>query len=1799
MASSLAAQLAQIAANSRTSLNAKTLKATHSKSLIWEPRAAAGQTFAEIYQVCHEGFEELCSLDPRFAHYGASLFSEQSQEADRTQMNAEDNAALDKRVDSFLHLVGSRLRLMPAIKAVEWLIRRFRIHEFNTATLITTFLPYHTIPAFVTLLSILPPKFPLEYRFLDPYIRSLTPPPRAAIVQQATNRPEFLSIISEYTLESCRAKQEYPALVSFWGGVMAEAVNGMLDKMRSGRKNIQLQNDHILLQQIGPVLSEAMVMKEVPGAQIASYMIVAILGAKGSLNDSALTAFMDQLVHGWSVDTHRPGLVCLCILAQHRSAKQVSGRVAKSLLKVQDLVPALVDIGRQHRVDKLANGLALAFVDRLSKKGDVRSLPAVNSLLLANLLQDKQIKVIYKALLLAAHKVNDTVDQDGQIRKEIGSCLVGLSQAGGDTGDVIRAAIEEIDFNIEELELKLGAAIRPRLALEQGSDAEEEANGVESVEEKPSLDSTLQELAKLKPTTDSCLSQGPTPLFNDLCAVFQSAAAADGDLEKFDATPVLSRPVATSNPFYLTFYMRIWSGPFPTLAKVAALDRVKLRLKESDSVDTDFQGVLPYCIVALSDPAKKVRRATADLVAVLASLLKAQPRQLWASKVLYGKTGVPNALDSEVLKSLVNLVLVPSLEESVIHDGHILAALVSALESSKGSSGKDGEKRHLSHAARLSILKFLCGHATETPILATKLRLLRSLNQIRSISGTSRTDLLLPLLHWWAALSPEDATALATQESVDEAAVDDAVVDIVIANHTAGLEAFFQLINDPKTTLRPRLTQAIFNRITKMWPAMKPDAKSSTARSMFNITQTPSPSEQNLVITEAVEVLRKVDLTSDILLEFIDSLQDEVKLVAEKPANKRRRVSTTEQSRAVALQSNQEVKTALNKTTFVLELVQESEPANHPELLPSLFTTLSDLHSLGTLIGSELGYLQNLVLSSLLAMIPVYRDNKDLSIDASVGYGDVLATCIQKSSSPTVINAALLLVASLARTAPDVVLQSVMPIFTFMGSSVLKQADDYSAHVVNQTIKEVIPPLIDTFRKRGRNVVASTKDLLASFVTAYEHIPSHRKHDLFISLVQNLGAEDFLFSILAMFVDRYAATDNMISFTTQMMSSFSVEIQLQTLIQLLDLISDIFKPKPTLSKVLLGGDSAGDHDTQKVAAKQLNLLPHLLSNRRLKREITQLAERDDMETGKIRDLYASLLERILTLATTVKSKKALYNRCGDALSNLLNLLSIAEFIKSVEALLDRPNVGLRQKVLRALELRVDSENTGDPESREALLAFLPQLTAVIRESDDMNYKHTAVTCVDKISEKYGKKDLDAVAAAATTIAGDHCLGQSSESLRVMALLCLASLVDVLQDGIVPVLPVAIPKALAYLEQSLVGETPNAELHNAAYAFMAALAQHIPYMITGSYLDRLLACSNASAAVELDDESNDNRMHCLQFLAKLVEPKVFYNALNQNWASASGHGAPAIAEYLYVLGLALDKHSKAVVSKNVTVLSAILLSLLDLRRTVASGQAQTPITLSELDDIETRIGDDALKMIYKLNDATFRPVFSKLMEWAASGLPKSDSSGRALRLFAVYGFLDTFFGNLKSIVTSYASYITDSAIAVLSSANLQDADAKALWKRVLRTLAQCFEHDQDGFWQAPAHFGVVAPVLVEQFLLLGNTAAAATPSEEEETLIAAVVELAAAADSQEHHKELNGSLLKHLRSGQASVRVGVVRCQQALTVRLGEEWLQALPEMLPYISELQDDDDEVVERENRRWIVEIEEKLGESLDSMLQ
>ena len=126
MTTALASQLAHIRAHSTNSLDLKAQKRAHSRSLLYEPGVAATQDFDSLFQICYEGFQELCRIDLRFAGFANNLFSEQSKHEDRTQMTAAQNQQLDVVLEDFLRLVGSKLLLKPALKAVEWLVRRFR-----------------------------------------------------------------------------------------------------------------------------------------------------------------------------------------------------------------------------------------------------------------------------------------------------------------------------------------------------------------------------------------------------------------------------------------------------------------------------------------------------------------------------------------------------------------------------------------------------------------------------------------------------------------------------------------------------------------------------------------------------------------------------------------------------------------------------------------------------------------------------------------------------------------------------------------------------------------------------------------------------------------------------------------------------------------------------------------------------------------------------------------------------------------------------------------------------------------------------------------------------------------------------------------------------------------------------------------------------------------------------------------------------------------------------------------------------------------------------------------------------------------------------------------------------------------------------------------------------------------------------------------------------------------------------------------------------------------------------------------
>lgn len=109
---------------------------------------------------------------------------------------------------------------------------------------------------------------------------------------------------------------------------------------------------------------------------------------------------------------------------------------------------------------------------------------------------------------------------------------------------------------------------------------------------------------------------------------------------------------------------------------------------------------------------------------------------------------------------------------------------------------------------------------------------------------------------------------------------------------------------------------------------------------------------------------------------------------------------------------------------------------------------------------------------------------------------------------------------------------------------------------------------------------------------------------------------------------------------------------------------------------------------------------------------------------------------------------------------------------------------------------------------------------------------------------------------------------------------------------------------------------------------------------------------------------------------------------------------------------IERQPKSLISQQTEILTDILINAFDLRRTQFSTRTESSFKDSDVDDAETAIFESAIMMIYKLNDATFRPIFSKMWEWTIDPISKKDQKANVYRRITFYTFLIKFFDTLK-------------------------------------------------------------------------------------------------------------------------------------------------------------------------------------------
>lgn len=1509
---------------------------------------------------------------------------------------------------------------------------------------------------FVNLLDILPDDLTPTFNFLQPYKENRTNPPMEAIVRTAAKTPSFSSALNNYTLKVSKQRAHYHGLLAFWSGVMTQACSEMLVAGRAGRRDVEKKNHEDILIRLLPVLNDGLALKKISELVIGCYMIIVVFVTKAALTEDVLDTLMTAVAGSWTQETINSAAVTLAVLAEQKTNPTLPKKVVRSITKLDNPIALLADVASQHRASNLSLGLIGGCLESLQKDGFEKSLSLVSQIFQQGLLDEdaskQALKILFQSTMDAQKSDNLSLDVQTRVSE-----LVQTLNTSEAYRPLLQAVTTETDMDIDNLEHSLQTTIRTQPALPASEDVE-----MVDLEEEQEIDSftpLLESLAKEPLASASFLSIETSPIFEQTLQAFTLAGNSSEKLKQISNLPFIGKSQLVQKPQYLSFLVRVFSGPYAIRTRVAAIGLISSSLN-AEKPPADLQALLPYIIAAFADPSQAIRTEAAKLFSNLIWIQRKAKKESdtispWAKDNLYEerKEIQPVWLSTSDAQKIIERVLLDGLEGFVHDSRHVISTIQKSLKGSNSDSDKD-TGAELKKGLRQNILQFLCYHIIATPVFKVKLNLLRIVNGVDRVGSVTRTKLLAPFIDSWRALSEAQVSRICDKEHISLSELEQEVATIISPKDPDAENILFTSLES--SNVRPTFVSAVFTRIERIWNKLGEDRQDASARQAFDFSFKGPESVQSY----AKDTLRNVSLSGSVLIYFLNRIPEFVAaLESHSPSPKRRR---TNNNNAVAtISDSSELDEVMGKVTFILELIDNSVPEDHPELTAGLFKSLAALHHLKTRIQSSLGYLLSLVLGSLLAIVNKTKKSSKPSFDTSAIRTDLVVDCVRSSESPQVQNTALLLVSGLAVIAPEQVLHSVMPIFTFMGSSVLKKDDDYSVMVIDQTIDQVVPVLVQSLRNQKRDVVAGTSELLLSFTSAFEHIPSHRRQRLFQALVTKLGAKDFLFAVLAMLANLHGLDKNVSVLMTHLVSGLDPQDQLITFQKYISLVSDALKPKPGISQILLGVGNEGAKDKYVIAESLLKSLSYCLKHSSLKAQMAIVFNSDAEDTvTKVAGLFSQILEQVLVMSDAVQEIKPLSNACSETLGSVLGVLSLVDLLDTVEQLLQRPSPDLRRKVLRLLETRLRQHPEREGAAQNRVLEFISFLNQVVKSSDDILLKHAAIACIDRIAEKYGRKNPDMVLPAAMVISSDSCLGQEDNRVRVMGLLCLASMAEVLGEGIIPALPEILKKSLTLLESSMEG-TVNEQLHNAVYSLLSALLVQVPFMLSGKTLDTILQLSFKSAELELSDEGDETRRDALKLIAKKFDVKESYGAAERNWAIAVSSGAIATKEVLDIVILAIEKHPKSATSKNVGILSKLLYRAFDLRREQQSSESGPQFEETQLQSIEDLVNNVAIKMIFKLNDTIFRPLFTEIVEWATNGVSKSDAKGRILRLTSFYKFLQKFFGTLKSIVTSYSSYIIENVIEVLAFAKPNVKESKDLWLSAVRTLNAAFEHDQDG------------------------------------------------------------------------------------------------------------------------------------------
>ncbi|ORY38605.1 hypothetical protein BCR33DRAFT_720629 [Rhizoclosmatium globosum] len=697
------------------------------------------------------------------------------------------------------------------------------------------------------------------------------------------------------------------------------------------------------------------------------------------------------------------------------------------------------------------------------------------------------------------------------------------------------------------------------------------------------------------------------------------------------------------------------------------------------------------------------------------------------------------------------------------------------------------------------------------------------------------------------------------------------------------------------------------------------------------------------------------------------------------------------------------------------------------ELLDSTSNITSKENLVGPLkskIPVSLEYLKQLLITAKLNII---RSLKQVgsTVDESIIRVDLIVSCIRVSDNPQTHNEALLLLAEIAEVYPNTVLVNVVPIFTFMGANVLRRDDDYSFHVIQQTLEAIIPPLIKKSKLSAKKL--DVRSIIEVFIDSIFHIPRHRRLRLFTILVSTLGPIEFLDSVIMMlllkssqrFSDIAMANPSDIAslspFCLSLIQQFDAVVQFKQCVSL-DLRSFASNEIRHFKLVsldfvnnVLGTYVEGDQSRESLDVKTRDSLFHSLFHTTLVIIVEALGTKSLEQAAESKNsFYRSLAKRLNSI-----------------LSHLNHLMSFTSFFELALSLLAHNDISIRVRVTDLTRTKLEEVDAAIyTENDEVIKAVFQQLSSTISDeiaTENIVLKLSTFECINSMIVKFAENDPQVFAAILPILTDDSILLSDSRQIRLASLECVGSSISKFGPRVIPFIKKimnAIFDVLKVLRENLsVDELCVAALSCADLA-VSVMPQFLSPFISEILQSMFLPYDQLTGVKEVLSKFRNSKRDIATNISKKIPVRTLI---------------PILATH--VSSMTISNMEKGDLTVFLNDLVKFFLSSFD---------------ESDIDKVEGSIISAFLQLVLRLNESHFKPMFFKIVDWAFN-----ENGGKENVLF-LYRLVVSLLDKLKTIFSPYVLHLVDHSIELLNGYKLaSEVDKK--WDLIMSALNKFLQY----------------------------------------------------------------------------------------------------------------------------------------------